>query len=58
MQQQKCKEQNTCSTADLYKIFGSKKMHGFLSLIQESSSPLAMEGLLGMTILRPGVWAK
>ena len=33
-------------------------MHGFLSLIQESSSPLAMEGLLGMTILRPGVWAK
>ena len=33
-------------------------MHGFLSLIQESRSPLAMEGLLGMTILRPGVWAK
>ena len=48
----------TCSTADLYKIFGSKKMQGFLSLMQDKSKPLAMDGLLGMTILRPGVWAK
>ena len=49
---------STCSTADRYRILGSKKMQGFLSLMQERRRPLALAGLRGMTILRPGVWAK
>ena len=37
------------SPAALYRTLGSKNMHGFLSRIQDSSSPLAWIGLLGIT---------
>lgn len=39
----------TCSTADRYKILGSKKITGFGSRIDASKRPLAWIGDRGMT---------
>jgi hypothetical protein len=40
----------TSSTAARYSTLGSKKMQGFLSWMQASSSPFALTGPLGTTI--------
>lgn len=48
----------TSSTAARYSAFGSKKMHGLSSRMQDSSRPFAAVGERGIAIFKPGVWAK
>jgi hypothetical protein len=48
----------TSPFVERYSAFGSRKMTGSGSSIDESKSPFASYGVEGMTTLRPGVWQK